>query len=84
MWARIIPVVFVSIEEEGRMKPNKSIQIVNLSSRVKDTGRRGNPKTGCDCVACFGYCQVDSELAVRERAIKRPPKLLDDLEGETE
>ena len=59
---------------------NKSIEIVKLSSAVKDTGRRGNPKTGCDCVVCFGYCQVDSELAVRERAIKRPPKLLDDVD----
>lgn len=63
---------------------NKSTTIVQLSSRVKDTGRRGNPKTGCDCVVCFGYCQVDPELAVRERAVKRPPKLLDDVDEVSE
>ena len=25
-------------------------------SAVFDNGRRGQPKTGCDCVQCFGYC----------------------------
>lgn len=41
--------------------------IVRLSSAVFDTGRRGNPKPGCDCVQCFGYCQVDRDEAMRAR-----------------
>jgi hypothetical protein len=40
-------------------------------SQVFDTGRRGNPLPGCDCVQCFGYCSVNYEVAEREKAEKR-------------
>ncbi len=40
--------------------------IENLSSAVFDNGRRGNPKAGCDCVQCFGYCLIDNDKASRE------------------
>jgi hypothetical protein len=40
-------------------------------SQVFDTGRRGNPMMGCDCVQCFGYCSVNFEIAEREKAEKR-------------
>lgn len=40
-------------------------------SRVFDTGRRGNPLPGCDCIQCFGYCSVNYEVAEREKAEKR-------------
>ena len=32
----------------------------------EDNGRRGNPKPGCDCVQCFGYCLVDPEVALHQ------------------
>lgn len=44
----------------------KSTSIKELVSAVVDTGRRGHPKAGCDCLACFGYCMVDREVADRE------------------
>jgi hypothetical protein len=51
-------------------KPPKSstnsIQV--LSTAVFDNGRRGDPKLGCDCIACFGYCITDPEVVLRERA----------------
>jgi hypothetical protein len=39
--------------------------ISELTSAVMDTGRRGEPKPGCDCVQCFGYCLVDRDQAAR-------------------
>lgn len=30
-----------------------------------DTGRRGEPRPGCDCVRCFGYCLVDRDEQAR-------------------
>lgn len=47
------------------MKSN-SPSIESLSSAVVDTGRRGMPKPGCDCVQCFGYCLVDNDEAQRQ------------------
>lgn len=41
--------------------------IGNLASSVFDNGRRGNPKPGCDCFQCFGYCLVDQDEAMRAR-----------------
>lgn len=41
--------------------------ISELATKVFDTGRRGNPKPGCDCEQCFGYCLVDPEVALRNR-----------------
>lgn len=38
----------------------------NLTSAVFDNGRRGNPRPGCDCEQCFGYCMVDGDKAQRE------------------
>ena len=43
--------------------------IERLASEVVDTGRRGEPKPGCDCMQCFGYCLVDRDAAVRDRAL---------------
>ena len=44
--------------------------ISDLSSTVQDTRRRGEPRAGCDCMQCFGYCIVDTEAAVREMALR--------------
>jgi hypothetical protein len=43
--------------------------IERLASDVIDTGRRGEPRPGCDCMQCFGYCLVDRDEAVRSRAL---------------
>lgn len=40
--------------------------IEELSSAVFDNGRRGQPKPGCDCVQCFGYCMIDGDAALRQ------------------
>lgn len=40
-----------------------------LTSAVFDNGRRGNPRPGCDCVQCFGYCTFDKDLAFRDAAL---------------
>lgn len=45
------------------MKFNPSIE--ELASAVFDNGRRGQPKPGCDCVQCFGYCMIDGDEAMR-------------------
>jgi hypothetical protein len=39
-----------------------------LNTTVFDNGRRGEPLPGCDCVQCFGYCMIDRDAAVREKA----------------
>lgn len=46
----------------------KSLSIEHLASAVTDNGRRGEPKPGCDCVQCFGYCIIDHDLASRVAA----------------
>ena len=38
---------------------------------LRDTGRRGAPLPGCDCVVCFGYCAPDPEKAARDRRALR-------------
>lgn len=43
----------------------KSTSIEKLASAVFDNKRRGQPRPGCDCEQCFGYCMVDKEIAVR-------------------
>ena len=48
----------------GRAKDANSHE--NLTSAVFDNGRRGNPKPGCDCEQCFGYCLIDDDKASRE------------------
>lgn len=59
------------------MKPGQNlvtaITIEALATKVFDTGRRGNPKPGCDCEQCFGYCLVDPEVALREQMDVRQP-----------
>jgi hypothetical protein len=52
-----------SIENVGRGS------YVKISSSIEDNGRRGEPQPGCDCMQCFGRCIVDSETAVRQRAL---------------
>lgn len=44
--------------------------IKELSSTVHDNGRRGEPKPGCDCMQCFGYCMVDADQALRDQALR--------------
>ena len=46
--------------------------IEKLATAVYDTGRRGAPLLGCDCVQCFGYCIVDHDM--RSRELTAPPK----------
>ena len=43
-----------------------AIAMADMRSGVRDTGRRGNPKLGCDCVQCFGYCTYDADTAGRQ------------------
>lgn len=45
----------------------KVLAIADLTSAVFDNGRRGEPRPGCDCFQCFGYCLVDKDEAVRSR-----------------
>ena len=33
---------------------------------VPDTGRRGEPRRGCDCVQCWGQCIIDHGSAARD------------------
>jgi hypothetical protein len=35
------------------------------ASAVFDNGRRGEPRLGCDCVQCFGYCLINQDEADR-------------------
>ena len=36
------------------------------TTEVKDNGRRGAPRLGCDCVQCFGYClRLTEDAAAR-------------------
>jgi len=52
----------------------KNLVIKDIVSAVFDTGRRGAPRSGCDCVQCFGYCLVDADAAFRETiAVNRAP-----------
>ena len=44
---------------------DKSPPIHALTTAVADNGRRGQPRGGCDCVQCFGYCLIDSEESRR-------------------
>ena len=39
---------------------------VQRESEIFDNGRRGEPRPGCDCRQCFGYCIVDHDVARRE------------------
>lgn len=48
--------------------PQKSTPISGLTTAVFDKGRRGNPKPGCDCVQCFGYCLSGSDAARQQSA----------------
>lgn len=43
--------------------------ISQLASAVRDNGRRGEPRAGCDCMQCFGYCIVNEDQALRDRAL---------------
>ena len=47
-------------------KPKDANSHDNLTSAVFDNGRRGNPRPGCDCEQCFGYCMIDGDKAVRD------------------
>mgnify|MGYP001559771907 CR=1 FL=1 len=38
----------------------------HAASEVFDNGRRGEPRQGCDCVQCFGYCMIDRDAERRE------------------
>lgn len=44
---------------------NPTQAIESFTSAVFDRGRRGNPKPGCDCEQCFGYCLTDADKASR-------------------
>ena len=47
----------------------KIAAITDLTSEVADNGRRGNPRPGCDCVQCFGYCLIDADEAARQSTL---------------
>ncbi len=56
-----------------------SPSIAELATSVYDNGRRGNPKPGCDCVQCFGYCMVDQDEALRN-TFHAVPHVADDVQ----
>ena len=45
---------------------------------VPDTGRRGEPRLGCDCIYCWGQCIVNHDLARRELPDAEPEAQADD------
>ena len=47
-----------------KLHPEATIE--RLATSVYDNGRRGSPKPGCDCVQCFGYCMVNTDVSYRE------------------
>ena len=49
--------------------------IDSIASAVFDNGRRGNPRPGCDCVQCFGYCLIDADEAFRETFERGPARV---------
>lgn len=53
------------------MKKSRFDEFSSISD-VRDNGRRGAPLRGCDCTQCFGYCNVDRELAKNERSLYGP------------
>jgi hypothetical protein len=62
------------------MKLHTGLAIQHLTSAVFDNGRRGNPRPGCDCEQCFGYCLVDSDEAARATFERRPVVTRDSAE----
>jgi len=50
---------------------NHSPAINELASAVFDNGRRGNPKPGCDCEQCFGYCLRDRDISSNRPTFER-------------
>jgi len=52
------------VNAQKKAKDKNSID--NVASAVFDNGRRGNPKPGCDCEQCFGYCLIDDDKAQRD------------------
>jgi hypothetical protein len=53
------------------MKPASKDNNANDAYRNQFTGRKGAPLPGCDCVVCFGYCIVDQDAVLRDRAGQR-------------
>ena len=52
--------------ETAKQVPTFTQRTQPVPSAVFDNGRRGNPRPGCDCVQCFGYCLVDRDEAARK------------------
>lgn len=52
------------------MSQDNTIARIGNAGEMHDNRRRGNPKNGCDCVQCFGYCIVEAEVALRQRLLK--------------
>jgi hypothetical protein len=59
------------------METVRSPSIEQLSTAVFDNGRRGEPRMGCDCMRCFGYCIIDPTVVLREAAA-RPAVVAED------
>lgn len=41
--------------------------LLKQNATPRDTGRRGQPRPGCDCVQCFGFCDVSKDAEMRVR-----------------
>lgn len=61
------------------MSKQNSPAIEKLTSAVFDTGRRGSPRPGCDCVQCFGYCITDVDKMQRDCHISPTGKTYGDV-----
>jgi hypothetical protein len=45
---------------------------------IFDNGRRGNPRLGCDCVQCFGYCLSNTFCADDDKGAVSAMPILDE------
>ena len=41
--------------------------LLQQNSQVRDNRRRGAPLPGCDCVQCFGHCDLNKDAQQRSR-----------------
>jgi len=48
------------------IKRRRTADDEGIATEVFDNRRRGEPRFGCDCMVCFGYCMIDREAERRD------------------
>lgn len=61
----------------GKHPNDEKKKLKRPATEVFDRGCRGEPRLGCDCMQCFGYCLVDHDVARRELPDSHSPRLDD-------